>query len=256
MGNDSYGRQLDGFLTWVRNNGVEAISDPEFMFESIFDGPSENSLTDILSWYWAAVEATNMKCQLIPLSECRQWQLNHNGSLCHASGGFYQVQGIRVQGTMEREVESGWDQPLLWQVGNDGGILGLLRQRHNDVPHYLVEAKEEPGNYNTVQISTTLQATYSNLTQAHLGRKPHFADFFLEPEKSGAKIIFDQFTSEDGGRLLNKRNRSMLVEIDSNFDVTLPTDRFRWVTLRQLKKLIREHDAIVAPHIRGILAAL
>ena len=39
------------------------------------------------------------------------------------------------------------------QTGWDGGILGILRKRFDGVPHYLVEAKCEPGNPNMVQIS-------------------------------------------------------------------------------------------------------
>ena len=31
-------------------------------------------------------------------------------------------------------------------------VPGLIRKRFHGVPHYLVEAKEEPGNYNVVQI--------------------------------------------------------------------------------------------------------
>jgi oxidase EvaA len=61
--------------------------------------------------------------------------------------------------------------------------------------------------------------------------------------------------SEDGGRLLNKRNKSMIVEVDYN-SISLPNERFKWVTLWQLIELTKNHDAIVAPHIRGILSAV
>ena len=57
---------------------------------------------------------------------------------------FFKVEAYRTKNTISREVEKGWDQPFLTQVGYDGGILGLVRKRFDDVPHYLVEGKFEP----------------------------------------------------------------------------------------------------------------
>ena len=78
-----------------------------------------------------------------------------------------------------REVEDGWEQPIVTQVGFDGGVLGLLRSKRNGVPYYLVEAKAEPGNPDKVQICPTLQATFSNINQNHGGRQPKFVDLFF-----------------------------------------------------------------------------
>ena len=44
---------------------------------------------------------------------------------------------------------------------NTGGLLGLIRTKIEGLPHYLVEAKYEPGNFNSVLFSPTLQATFS-----------------------------------------------------------------------------------------------
>ena len=68
-----------------------------------------------------------------------------------------------------------WDQPFIKQIGYKGGIIGLVRTIINGVPHYLIEAKFEPGNYNEIQLSPSLQATYSNLNRVHLGSKPKVA---------------------------------------------------------------------------------
>ena len=132
----------------------------------------------------------------------------------------------------------------------------MLRKRFDGVPHYLVEGKEEPGNYNIIQISPTVQATFSNLKRAHKGNQTHYSDLFLNPEKHPVKVLFDQWTSEDGGRLFNKRNRSMLIEFDESVELALASKRFKWVSLHQLKTLISEENAIIAPHIRGILAGV
>ena len=92
-----------------------------------------------------------MRIEIIPLNECKDWTVN-NDRVFHNDEEFFSLEGLRVKNTKTREVYFGWDQPILKQVGFDGGILGLLRKRFNGIPHYLVEAKAEPGNPNFVQI--------------------------------------------------------------------------------------------------------
>ncbi len=229
----------------------------EFKFERLFSFGDKEELNEVLTWYNEQCAKCNMKIDLIPLKECKEWSFDEStGSYVHSSGEFFRVDGLRVSNTSSREVTGGWDQPILTQVGYDGGILGLLRQRINGVPHYLVEAKIEPGNYNLVQISTTVQATFSNLKRAHKGNSTPYSEYFLETAKMEAKVLFDRWMSEDGGRLYNKRNRSMIVEVNENFDLDIQSDRYRWVTLYQLIQLVATQDAIVAPHIRGILSGI
>ena len=228
----------------------------ELAFERIYANGASSTLDDVYSWYLNEKSKCTMNYEHIPLEECRGWSINKDtGSLMHESGKFFRVDGIRVLSSLNREVAGGWDQPILTQVGYDGGILGLLRTRIEGVPHYLVESKSEPGNYGIVQISTTVQATFSNIEQAHKGKKTLFAEYFTDPVQNGGKVIFDRWMSEDGGRLLNKRNKSMIVEVDYD-SIILPNERFKWVTLWQLVELTRNHDAVIAPHLRGILAAV
>ena len=39
---------------------------------------------------------------------------------------------------------------FLTQIGFDDGLSGLLRQRINGIPHYLIEAKAEPENLDKI----------------------------------------------------------------------------------------------------------
>jgi oxidase EvaA len=254
-----YKKKLKSYIEFLKNNRmVEAgVSQQslELKFDSIYVN-DKNEYQKILEWYTEQREKCNMGFKVIPLNECRGWRLDDTGTLKHESGEFFTVDGIRVKNSTTREVKDGWDQPILTQVGYDGGILGLLRKSIFGVPHYLVEAKAEPGNYNFVQISTTVQATFSNLKKAHKGNATPYSEYFLEPEKNGGKVIFEQWMSEDGGRLLNKRNRSMIVQLSDEHQLDLISDRYKWVTLYQLKQLIKNENAIVAPHIRGIISGI
>jgi oxidase EvaA len=253
----NYHQRLEVFLSYLKASGFNIDCYSEMKFESLEDFSTQGTEKDLLSWYHSFVEQCTMKMEQIPLSECNNWLVdNSSGSIIHTSGEFFRVEAYRITGTNSREVASGWDQPFLTQQGYDGGILGLLRKRFDGIPHYLVEAKEEPGNYNVVQISPTVQATYSNLKRAHKGNQTHYSDMFLNPQNYNVNVLFDQWTSEDGGRLFNKRNRSMMIELNENENIELMSTRFKWVSLFQLKKLIREQNAIVAPHIRGILSGI
>lgn len=253
----NYQDNLKKFLEHLKQSGFTVNEYSEFKFESLFDFSLFGTKQELVDWYYSLVEKSTMKVEKIPLHECKQWSIDDaSGSICHSSGEFFRVEGYRISGTTSREVVSGWDQPFLTQEGNDGGILGLLRKRFDGVPHYLIEGKEEPGNYNIVQISPTVQATFSNLKRAHKGNQTHYSDLFLNPNKHPVKVLFDQWTSEDGGRLFNKRNRSMLIEYDEKVNLPLASNRFRWVSLHQLKTLVSEENAIVAPHIRGILSGV
>lgn len=227
----------------------------EIHIESGKDWSRNGSLSDLEQWFLTQQQQCKMDVSNIPLIDCKGWHIDKStGWIHHQSGEFFVVQGIRVSLTENREIKNGWDQPIVTQVGFDGGILGLLRKRIDSIPHYLIEAKAEPGNPDKVQISPTLQATFSNLKQAHGGNKPRFSEFFEFPEKHNCKILFSQWMSEDGGRLHLKRNKGMLVEIPESEEIILPNN-FRWVSLYQLKTLIKQ-NSWVNPHIRGIISHL
>ena len=227
----------------------------EFFFETTQDFSEFGNLDDVLSWYQNQKRSLNTTVEHIPLKECRGWEFcNKSGSFVHNSGEFFRVEGYRTHSSPSREVVSGWDQPFLTQVGYDGGILGLIRKRFNGVPHYLCECKMEPGNYNLVQITTTIQATFSNLKRAHLGNKTRFSEYFEDPNKHHCNVLLDIWTSEDGGRLYNKRNRSMLVEHKQDVKLEVEQDNYMWLSLYQIKSLLKFQDAIISPHIRGIIA--
>jgi len=228
----------------------------ETQVESWLDWSQISTLDQVIEWYESIKNNCNMTIKEIKLGECRGWHLDSaDGWIKHESGEFFMVQGLRISQSGSREVGSGgWDQPILTQVGFDGGLLGILRKRINGVPHYLLEAKAEPGNPDLVQISPTLQATFSNLRCAHKGRKPLFADLFEYPEKTRSNVLFDQWMSEDGGRLYKKRNKGLLVEVDEDYEIE-DRETFQWFSLWQIKQLIKT-NSWVNPHVRGIISHL
>lgn len=228
----------------------------ETIVESLKDWSEFDNLEGVKSWFIKQQNECPMTIENIPLMECKNWSYNEErGILEHDSKEFFYLQGIRVINSKNREVVQGWEQPILTQVGFNGGILGLIRKKINSIPYYLVHAKAEPGNPDIVQISPTMQATFSNLKQAHQGEKPKFANFFQNPQNYDAKILFNQWMSEDGGRLHLKRNKGMIIEIQEDLlKEELPIS-FKWLSLYQIKELIKI-NSWVSPHIRSIISHL
>ena len=228
----------------------------EHHFECLQDWSLFHELEQVKSWFENKRQECTMNIDVIPLKQVENWHTDDSsGDISHESGEFFSIHGIRITSSEHREVGSrGWDQPILTQTGYDGGILGLLSKRFEGIPHYLVEAKAEPGNFEKLQLSPTLQATFSNLKRAHAGRKPHFSEFFEEPDKDLVTILYRQWLSEDGGRLFKKRNLGMLIEVADTVEIETP-ENFIWLSMFQIKALLHE-NAWVNPHIRGIIAHL
>ena len=118
--------------------------------------------------------------------------------------------------------------------------------------HFLVQAKIEPGNINIVQISPTLQATRSNYSQIHKGKRPRYLEYFNGEKK--VILLIDQLQSEQGARFLRKRNRNIIVELPAEEDIEAHED-FKWMTIGQIKELIQQ-DNIVNMDTRTVLSGI
>ena len=230
----------------------DVISRIETMLASIRDDNQINKLDYIIEWFNKRREESDMVVEEIGINDLDKWSVDStSGNVKHDSGGFFEMIGVKVSNTFDREVgKKGWTQPMI--AKNPGGILGIIMKRINGVPHYLLQAKAEPGNIGKLQLSPTLQATTSNLLKAHGGSKPLFAEYFDEENKP--KIIYAKWQSEDGGRFHLKSNYNMIVEVNEEEELEIP-DSFIWVTLYQIKQLMKIEN-FVGPHVRGIISYL
>jgi oxidase EvaA len=247
---------IDEINEVLEKNGYSLDSDTilriQTMLESIRDDNQINKLDYIIEWFNKKREESDMIVEEIGIKDLDKWDIDHNsGNVKHESGGFFEVIGVKVSNTFDREVgKKGWTQPMI--AKNPGGILGIIMKKINGIPHYLLQAKAEPGNIGKLQLSPTLQATTSNLLKAHGGSKPLFAEYFNE--ENNPKIIYAKWQSEDGGRFHLKSNYNMIVEIKEDDELKIP-DSFIWVTLYQIKQLMKIEN-FIGPHVRGIISYL
>jgi len=230
----------------------DAISRIETMLELIRDNNQIHKLDYIIDWFNKKRDESDMIVEEIGINDLDKWNVDPDtGNIKHESGGFFEVIGVKASNTFDREVgKKGWTQPMI--AKNPGGILGIIMKRINGIPHYLLQAKAEPGNIGKLQLSPTLQATTSNLLKAHGGAKPLFAEYF--DDENNPKIIYAKWQSEDGGRFHLKSNFNMIVEVKEDEELKIP-DSFIWVTLYQIKQLMKIEN-FVGPHVRGIISYL
>ena len=246
---------IDEIKAILEKNGHDINSDVisriETMLASIRDDNQINKLDYIINWFNKKREESDMVVEEIGINDLDKWNVDPDtGNIKHESGGFFEVIGVKASNTFDREVgKKGWTQPMI--AKNPGGILGIIMKRINGVPHYLLQAKAEPGNIGKLQLSPTLQATTSNLLKAHGGSKPLFAEYF--DEENYPEIIYAKWQSEDGGRFHFKSNYNMIVEVKEE-ELEIP-DSFIWVTLYQIKQLMKIEN-FVGQHVRGIISYL
>ncbi len=206
-----------------------------------------NSTGEILDWISRRNREVAVRIDRIPFAEMRGWHFDDaTGNLVHDSGRFFSVVGLDVY--TNTGMVSRWMQPILNQP--EVGFLGVLCREIDGVAYFLLQAKIEPGNVNCVQLSPTLQATRSNYMCVHGGRTPAYLEFFHDVPRD--KIVLDQLQSEQGARFLRKRNRNMIVRLD---DDIAPREDFRWLTLGQVKELVRK-DNVVNMDTRTVLSGL
>ena len=206
-----------------------------------------NSIDDIVAWVAQRNREVKVQVEQVPFRELTGWHFDDlTGNLCHNSGKFFSIVGVDVYANNGRVQR--WCQPIINQP--EVGYLGIICREVNGVLYFLLQAKIEPGNVNCVQLSPTLQATRSNYTQVHGGKKPAYLDYFRQARLE--QILLDQLQSEQGARFLRKRNRNIIIKVEGEIETN---DDFRWLTLGQIRRLMR-YDNLVNMDTRTVLSGL
>lgn len=219
-------------------------------FAQVLDAQETSDITSALSWLEKKRKAYAITIKEIGIKDLDSWSVDKTtGNIKHKSNLFFTLIGIKVSEAKGREVLS-WTQPMMKQ--NECGILGVLRQKRNGIMYYLLYAKCEPGSVINPQLSPTLQATFSNLGMAHGGKKPMFSEYFENGGKG--KVIVNVEHIEDPSRFYLKTNRCMIIEIPEKDKIKITKD-FMWLTLPQIKKLLKVDRAVNAL-ARGVFGSL
>jgi len=227
----------------VQNNNKQTSY--YFLRSAFADVGSFLPTSEVIQWLQKQNREVHINIKRTQFENLAQWGFDH-GSLRHQSGKFFSIDGIHVKTNWGSISE--WDQPIINQP--EIGYLGFITKEFNGILHFLVQAKIEPGNVNYVQLSPTLQATRSNYSQVHKGKKPLYLEYFQNAKPD--QILLDQLQSEQGARFLKKRNRNIIIKIDDEIPMF---DNFVWLTLGQLKQLML-HNNLVNMDTRTVISGI
>lgn len=209
-----------------------------------YTGKTIYTYEELLEWVQHLNRTVEVSIHKNRLEDSDFWFYDEEqGCIRNKNNSFFQICGIRQNNEGEA-----LEQPIILQ--KEIGYLGILCKEIDGVLYFLMQAKIEPGNINKIQISPTLQATKSNFTQKHGGNKPAYLDYFVNA--SDYEIIVDQIQSEQSSRFYKKRNRNIIIKVDDNVEI-LPS--FRWMTLHQIKQLMRI-DNLVNMDTRTVLSCI
>ncbi|MER7109333.1 NDP-hexose 2,3-dehydratase family protein [Streptomyces sp. NPDC000229] len=209
------------------------------------DGPRLTSSAEFHSWWEERLRTGGFSVERIPFDRLDAWSFDPaTGNLRHDSGRFFTVEGLRVrEGTRDT-----WSQPIIHQP--EIGVLGIVVKEFDGVLHCLMQAKMEPGNVNTIQLSPTVQATRSNFTRVHRGAGTLYLERFIGPDRD--QVLVDVLQSEQGAWFWRKRNRNMVVLATD--DVPL-AENFCWLTLAQIRELT-QRDNLLNMDARTVLSCM
>ncbi len=182
----------------------------------------------IKKWLKKQKKSHQLKTKIIKLSDINKWEFN-NSNICHKSKKFFKIVGIKVLTNFNKK---NWDQPII--VQNEVGILGIIK--NTKTKKYLLQGKVEPGNINKFQLAPTVQATKSNYSRVHGGKKVPYINYFLK-----AKNILKSQQSEQGFRYLNKFNSNILLKISKTIKIK---PEFYWFNKNEIKELIKIKNII------------
>jgi dTDP-4-dehydro-6-deoxy-alpha-D-glucopyranose 2,3-dehydratase len=211
--------------------------------------PALNTLETFHEWWQGRLRAHRFQVTHIPFADLKGWRFHEEtGSLVHHTGRFFSIDGMRVNVAGDESKE--WWQPVVNQP--ETGILGILIKEFDGVPHCLMQAKMEPGNLKTLQLSPTVQATSSNFTRAHKGGAVRYIEYFTGG--APARTVVDTLQSEQGAWCFRKHNRNMIVQVGDEDEVEVHED-FIWLTLQQVHALLG-FDNLVNMCSRTVLSCL
>ena len=205
------------------------------MIASRCNCPNSNKLTSIINW--VSEKNANLKVSITrnKLTDSDTWFYDEElGEIRNKNNSFFQIRGLQQY----RDGEMILEQPILIQ--DEIGYLGIICKEIDGVLQFLMQAKIEPGNVNKIQISPTIQATKSNFTQKHGGKKPAYLDYFLNAKPEN--IIVDQIQSEQSSRFLGKRNRNIIIMVDEEIEV-LPSHRWMTLDIERLRDNILKSES-------------
>ena len=134
----------------LRNELIELINNNKYSISKETEGvvnqlcemleaDKKDDITEVLNWLEKKRSSSKITISEIPINDLSKWKVDKiTGNISHISGRFFQIVGIKIEGALDREVQS-WSQPIMKQ--EECGILGIICKNIEGIRHYLLWAK-------------------------------------------------------------------------------------------------------------------
>lgn len=197
------------------------------------------SETELLAWLCDRRCHYRVERAAVPLGSLEGWTVGRD-EISRSDGRGLQVIAISVDAP-DREVPH-WDQPIVTSPGV--GRVVFLCRRVRGVLHFLVQARPEPGTFDSVELCPTIQ-----LAGDEHERTPYLG---AADAASPEQVIVHTRQSEEGGRFFQDE---VLYQVVLQGDAAaLPAhDDYRWLTLGQIDGLLRFSN-VFTNEARSLLA--
>jgi len=193
---------------------------------------------ELLAWLEEHRRAAQLRSEKVGLSEAMKARFGDPS----VTDGRLEDQIALLKITLhEREVKT-WCQPLMFDRTEQ--LCGLVIRRAATGFEALVQAVEEPGIVDSVQLGPTVQTDVSR-SRPDPPEQGYRASFERRLERQ--QILFDVVLSEEGGRFFRDQRRYAAVLSEDGHPHT-PAENWRWASLSDLKQ------AIETPNVVNIFA--
>ena len=171
------------------------------------------------------------KKKKIKLNKTNGWLFDDD--IRHISNKFFKIFGYSIKTNFPKKLS--YDQPLISQ--NEIGYLAIFKANIKKKSFFLLQLKAEPGNKNIIQLSPTIQATKSNYTRVHKGKKTKFIEYITK--KKDYLLNINQ--PEQGSMYLNKLNKNLVIKTKKL--KALPKN-FIWLSKSEIEALSKKNNLL------------
>lgn len=166
--------------------------------------------------------------KIVALQDLHEWVSDEYG-WHHKKEYHFEVMyaEIEIEG---REVRR-WSQPLFMAVGK--ALFGMLTFVDNGERKFVVRLAEEIGTFDTAELGPTIQmeSGWENKKEYDAAQK-----LFFDKWNNRERVLADVILSEEGGRFFEEQNINVIIEVEKEEVVDLPSEYFavNYLTLNSM----------------------
>jgi len=224
------------------SNGIDTP-----LVRSITDGEQPDILPKIYHYINNHKMFNSEEPVLFPLYSLYDWEtVIHDGVEEFVCKNLYPFKIIFCDISIEGREVMHWSQPLFEAIGK--ATFGLFTRVNNGVQEFLVQAKQEIGCFDKIEIGPTVQL---EATEKPINDIEKLFDERYEARRS---VKYDVVLSEEGGRFYHEQNNNIVIEIEPNL-IDKPPQGYWWCTYRTLNMLV-QHNNTLNIQLRNLLSIL